>query len=103
MGEGCVSAPAHGIHPPEKLLFFSPKLFRRILRISQKGLFWLRGGESKSELAPEKESPKALKLVPEKDVWGSYEPTNALSLRECGKEWTRWQRVSDYYRELERD
>ncbi|MFA5168269.1 MAG: hypothetical protein WC530_07050, partial [Candidatus Omnitrophota bacterium] len=40
-----VSAPEHGIHPPEKLLFFSPKVFRRILRISQRGLFWLRGRE----------------------------------------------------------
>ena len=98
-----VSAPAHGIHPPKKLLFFSSKLFRRILRISQKGLFWLRGRESKAELQPEKNSQKVLGKVSGKDVWCCYEATNALSLRECGKEWNRWQRVSDYFREIERD
>lgn len=98
-----VSAPAHGIHPPKKLLFFSPKIFRRILRVSQKGSFWLRGREPKSEPWEEKESLKVSKGVSEKDVWGSYEATNALSLRECGKEWNRWQRVSDYFREIERD
>jgi hypothetical protein len=98
-----VSAPVHGIHPPERLLFFSPKVFRRILRISQRGLFWLRGGEKKSERSPEKEPRKVLRKIPEEGVWGCYEPTNALSLRECGKDWRKWQRVREYYKEIERD
>jgi hypothetical protein len=84
-------------------LFFSPKVFQRILRVSQRGFFWLKGREAKCEPSREKESPKVSKRVSEKDVWGNYEATNALSLRECGKDWNRWQRVSDYYREIERD
>ena len=98
-----VSAPAHGIHPPERLLFLSPKVFRRILRISQRGLFWLRGGEKKSEHPPKKEPQKVLRKVSEEGVWGCYEPTQALSFRECGRAWRKWQRVREYYRELERD
>jgi hypothetical protein len=98
-----VSAPVHGIHPPERLLFFSPKVFRRILKISQRGLFWPRGREKKSEGQPEKEPRKVLREVSEEGVWGCYEPTNALSFRECGRDWRKWQRVREYYRELERD
>jgi hypothetical protein len=84
-------------------LFFTPKVFRRILRVSQKGSFWLRGREPKSERQPKKKPRKVLRKVFEEGVLGCYEPTNALSLRECGKDWRKWQRVREYYRELERD
>jgi hypothetical protein len=84
-------------------MFFSPQIFRRILRISQRGLFWLRGRETKSARRPEKDSLPVVRKDSGKRDWGCYEPTNALSLRECGKDWRKWQRVREYYRELERD
>ena len=98
-----VSAPAHGIHPPEKLLFFTPELFRRILKISQRGLCWLRGKQESQEPGSGRTSEKLKVARSEKEVWSCYEPTNAHRLRECGKDWNRWQRVREYYREIEKD
>jgi hypothetical protein len=94
-----VSAPEHGIHPPEKLLFFSPKVFRRILKISQRGLCWLRGREKSPKAEREKKPAEVLK-VPEvrKETWGCYEPTNLIYKWWLANDRRRWERVSDYFR-----
>ena len=94
-----VSAPEHGIHPPEKLLFFSPKLFRRILKISERGLFWLRGREKSPTGGRGKKPAEVLKVTEaRKEAWDCYEPTNLIYKWWVANDRRRWERVSDYFR-----
>ena len=80
-------------------MFFSPKVFRRILRISKGGLFWLRGRAKSSTGGREKKAAEVLK-VPEvrKEAWGCYEPTNLIYKWWLANDRRRWERVSEYFR-----
>ena len=80
-------------------MFFSPKVFRRILRISQGGLFWLRGREKSSNGEREKNPAEVLKAPKaRKEAWGCYEPTNLIYKWWVANDRRRWERVSDYFR-----
>jgi len=80
-------------------LFFSPKVFRRILRISQRGLFWLRGREESSKGGREKKAGEVRKVSEAgKKTWNCYEPTNLIYKWWVANDRRRWERVGDYFR-----
>lgn len=99
-----VSPPAHGIHPPRKLIFFSKVLERLIEKVWRRGSFSriqekkgarVSRGRGRGEDKAVTERQRSLGHPRERQE--DYEPTNYVYCWEMGVKRWEWERVKEYF------